>query len=118
VDVRLSPEQQALRDSVIQIVQRLGPKAVGQLDDRERSSKLAAAVASSGWLDLRSSIDGGAPVASAVEVAIVAEQLARGLADASFLGPTLAADWRRLAGYREAGDRRPDPQPGGSGVGR
>jgi alkylation response protein AidB-like acyl-CoA dehydrogenase len=97
MDVRLSLEQQALRDSVIQVVQRLGPKAVGQLDDRDRSAKLDAAVASSGWRDLRSSTPDHAPAASAVEVAIVAEELARGLADASFLGPTLAADMRRLA---------------------
>jgi alkylation response protein AidB-like acyl-CoA dehydrogenase len=97
VDVRLSPEQQALRDSAIQVVQRLGPKTVGQLEDRERVSKLDAAVAGSGWRELRTSVEGGAPIASAVEVAIVAEELARGLADASFLGPTLAADLRRLA---------------------
>ena len=32
MDVRLSPEQEALRDSAAQIVARLGPKAVGQLD--------------------------------------------------------------------------------------
>jgi alkylation response protein AidB-like acyl-CoA dehydrogenase len=98
VDVRLSPEQQALRDSVTQVVQRLGPKTVGQLQDRQRSAKLDAAVASSGWRDLRTSAEGGAPTASAVEVAIVAEELARGLADASFLGPSLAADLRRIAG--------------------
>jgi hypothetical protein len=33
-----------------------------------------------------------------VEVAVVAEELGRGLADAAFIGPTLAADLRRLAG--------------------
>jgi hypothetical protein len=33
-----------------------------------------------------------------VEVAIVAEELARGLADVAFLGPSLAADLRRIAG--------------------
>jgi hypothetical protein len=37
-------------------------------------------------------------VASGVEVAIVAAELGRGLADAPFLGPTLAAELRRLAG--------------------
>ena len=54
--------------------------------------------------------DGGAPLASGVEAAIVAEELGRGLADAPFLGPTLAAELRRLAGA-PAGhcgrDRRP-----------
>ena len=38
------------------------------------------------------------PWASGVEVALVAEELGRGLADAPFLGPTLAAELRRLAG--------------------
>ena len=42
--------------------------------------------------------DGDAPLASGVEVAIVAEELGRGLADAPFLGPTLAAELRRLVG--------------------
>ena len=98
MDVRLSPEQQALRDSVIQVVDHLGPKAVGQLDDTERIAKLDAAVAASGWRELRAPIDdSGAPLASAVEAAVVAEQLGRGLADAPLLGPTLAAELRRLA---------------------
>jgi alkylation response protein AidB-like acyl-CoA dehydrogenase len=98
MDVRLSPEQQALRDSAAQVVDRLGPEAVGQLDDDERTAKLDAAVAASGWRELRSPDDGDAPLASGVEVAIVAEELGRGLADTPFLGPTLAAELRRLAG--------------------
>ena len=44
MDVRLSPEQRALRDSAAQVVDRLGPQAVGQLDDDERAAKLDAAV--------------------------------------------------------------------------
>jgi alkylation response protein AidB-like acyl-CoA dehydrogenase len=79
-------------------VDRLGPRAVGALDDDERSGKLDAAVASSGWRELRTPEDGDRPLASGVEVAIVAEELGRGLADAPFLGPTLAAELRRLAG--------------------
>jgi alkylation response protein AidB-like acyl-CoA dehydrogenase len=98
MDVRLSPEQQALRASVVQVVDRLGPRAVGQLDDLERADKLDAAVGASGWRELRVAEDDGAPLASAVEVAIVGEELGRGLADAAFLGPTLAAELRRLAG--------------------
>lgn len=97
MDVRLSPEQQALRDSTAQIVDRLGPKAVGQLDDHERADKLEAAVAATGWRELRTD-DSGAPLASGTEVALVAEELARGLADAAFIGPTLSAELRRLAG--------------------
>jgi alkylation response protein AidB-like acyl-CoA dehydrogenase len=98
MDVRLSAEQQALRDSAAQVADRLGPQAVGQLDDAERVAKLDAAVAASGWRELRTATDDGAPWASGVEVAIVAEELARGLADAPFLGPTLAAELRRRAG--------------------
>ena len=98
MDVRLSPEQRALKDSVIQVVDRLGPKAVGQLGDAERTAKLDAAVDAAGWRELRTATDDGTPWASAVEAAIVAEELSRGLADAPFLGPTLAAELRRLTG--------------------
>jgi Acyl-CoA dehydrogenase, C-terminal domain len=98
MDVRLSPEQHALRDSAAQVVVRLGPHAVGELDDPERAGKLDAAVAASGWRELRAATDDGAPWASGVEVALVAEELSRGLADTPFLGPTLAAELRRLAG--------------------
>ena len=98
MDVRLSPEQRALQDSAARVVDRLGPRAVGQLEDAERTAKLDAAVAAAGWRELRTTTDEGGPWASAVEAAIVAEELARGLADAAFLGPTLAAELRRLAG--------------------
>jgi alkylation response protein AidB-like acyl-CoA dehydrogenase len=97
MDVRLSPEQRALRDAAAQIVDRLGVHAVRELDDLERAAKLDAAVEASGWRELRTPSDGDAPLASAVEAAIVAEELGRGLADAAFLGPTLAAELRRLA---------------------
>ena len=98
MDVRLSPEQWALRDSVAQVVDRLGPATVGALDDTERRAKLEAAVAATGWRELRAAADGDLPLASGVEAAIVAEELGRGLADAPFLGPMLAADLRRLVG--------------------
>jgi alkylation response protein AidB-like acyl-CoA dehydrogenase len=102
MDVRLSSEQRALRDSAAQVVDRLGPHTVGQLDDLERAAKLDAAVDASGWRELRIPTDNGTPWASAVEAAIVAEELGRGLADTSFLGPTLAAELRRLAGAAPA----------------
>jgi len=102
MDVRFSPEQQALRESVVQVVERLAPKSVGQLDEGERSAKLDAAVVASGWRELRAPSDTGDPWASAVETAIVAEELARGAADAPYLGPTLAAELRRLAGAEPA----------------
>ncbi len=103
MDVRLSAEQKALRDSVVQIVDRLGPKSVRDLDDAGRRAKLETAVEASGWRELRAPNEENAPLATAVEVAIVAEELARGLADVSFLGPTLARDLRRHTG--EAGVR-------------
>jgi alkylation response protein AidB-like acyl-CoA dehydrogenase len=105
VDVRLSPEQRALRDSAIQLVGNLGPRTVAGLDDEERRSKLDAAVDAAGWRDLRTASDDGGPWASAVEVAIVAEALAYGAADAAFIGPTLAADLRRWAGAPPASER-------------
>ena len=96
MDCRYSPEQVALRDSVAQVVSRLGPRSVGDLANAERTAKLDAAVEASGWRELRIAGEDGGPWASAVEVAIVAEELARGLADVRFLGPSLAAELRRL----------------------
>jgi alkylation response protein AidB-like acyl-CoA dehydrogenase len=98
VDVRLSPEQVALRDATAQAVDRLGPETVAQLDDAERTAKLDAAIAAAGWRELRTPSDDGSPWASGVEVAVIAEELGRGLADTAFIGPTLAADLRRRAG--------------------
>jgi alkylation response protein AidB-like acyl-CoA dehydrogenase len=105
VDVRLSEEQQALRDAAAQAVGRLSPKTVAELDDADRAAKLDDAVEASGWRELRVASEGSAPLASAVEVAIIAEELGRGLADAAFLGPTLAAELRRLCGAPEATER-------------
>jgi alkylation response protein AidB-like acyl-CoA dehydrogenase len=105
MDVRLSPEQQALRDSAAQIVDRLGPRAVRELDDDERVAKLDAAVDAAGWRELRAAGAGHAPLASGIEAAIVAEELGRALGDVAFLGPTLAAELRRLVGAPSATSR-------------
>jgi alkylation response protein AidB-like acyl-CoA dehydrogenase len=102
MDVRLSSEQRQLRDSVAQVAGRLGPHTVADLDDGERGAKLDAAVASSGWRELRTPDERGEPWATAVAVCLVAEQLARYRADAAFLGPTLAVELRRLAGAPDA----------------
>ncbi|MET0734548.1 MAG: acyl-CoA dehydrogenase family protein [Microbacterium sp.] len=102
MDARFSPEQRALRESAAQVVDRLGPKAVADLDDSDRTSKLEAAVATAGWRELRDDVGDGSPLASAVEAAIVAEELGRGLADVAYLGPLLAADLARRAGLDEA----------------
>jgi Acyl-CoA dehydrogenase, C-terminal domain len=96
MDVRLSSVQHALSESASIVVDRLGPQAVGQLGDVERSEKLEAAIVASGWRELRAPEIEGAPLTSGVEPAIVAEELGRGLADAPFLGPTLATELRRL----------------------
>ena len=83
---------------------RLGVHVVAELQDTERAAKLDAAVVASGWRELRTPADDGSPWGSAVEVAVVAEELGRGLADAPFLGPTLAAELRRLAGAPPASE--------------
>jgi alkylation response protein AidB-like acyl-CoA dehydrogenase len=98
MDVRLSAEHEALRDSVAQVVDRLAPQAVGQIGQAERSALLDVAVVESGWRELRAANDDGSPLASGVEVALVAEELGRGVADTPFIGPTLALELRRLAG--------------------
>ena len=84
---RLSPEQQALRDSAIQIVDRLGPRAVGQLDDLELADKLEAAVSASGWRELREVQADGKPLASAVEVASLPSYRAPGAKRLGVLDP-------------------------------
>ncbi|MGN6475232.1 MAG: acyl-CoA dehydrogenase family protein [Mycobacteriales bacterium] len=97
MDVRLSAEQRALRDSAVDLVDSLRPHSVADLADAERIAKLDAAVIAAGWRTLREADEGEAPYASAVEVALIAEEMGRGLADTPFVGPTLAADLRRLA---------------------
>ena len=86
MDVRLTSEQRQLRDAASKLADDLGPSAVSDLDDESRIARLEKVVESTGWRDLRS--DG----ASAVEVAIVAEEFGRGLVDVPFLGPVLADD--------------------------
>jgi hypothetical protein len=60
MDVRYTAEQRALRSSVAKVVDRLGVRAVGQLGDPERMTRLDAAVAASGWRELRRADDDGA----------------------------------------------------------
>src|SRR3954465_11166641 len=98
MDVRLSPEQRALQETAAQMVERLRPQTVRDLDDHERVAKFDAAVAASGWGKLRAADDDGRPWSSAVEVAIVAEQFACGLAEIAFTGPVLEAELRGLGG--------------------
>ena len=101
MDVRLSAEQKALRDAAAQVVGNLAPKTVADLDDAERRAKLDAAVDATGWRELRAAADptsGAAPLASGVEVGIVAEELGRTVANVASLGPPLPAALPRRAG--------------------
>ncbi|MFD4354396.1 acyl-CoA dehydrogenase family protein [Nocardia sp. NPDC058518] len=91
MDVRLTSEQRQLRDAAARLADELGPGSVAELDDVNRRQRLEKAVDAAGWRSLRS--DG----ASGVEVALVAEEFARGLVDVAFLGPVLADDLHRAA---------------------
>ncbi len=92
MDVRLTGEQQQLREAAAKLADDLGPGSVADLDDATRIARLEKAVDATGFRTLRS--DG----ASGVEVAIVAEEFARGLVDVPFLGPVLADDLTRVLG--------------------
>lgn len=92
MDVRLTSEQEQLRDAAAEVVGDLGPGSVADLDDATRVARLEKVVDATGFRTLRS--DG----ASAVEVALVAEEFGRGLADVPFLGPVLADDLAHRVG--------------------
>ncbi|KUH93437.1 acyl-CoA dehydrogenase family protein [Mycobacterium sp. IS-1556] len=92
MDVRLTSEQQQLREAAASLADDLGPGSVADLDDASRVARLEKAVDATGFRTLRS--DG----ASGVEVAIVAEEFARGLVDVPFIGPVLADDLRARCG--------------------
>jgi hypothetical protein len=89
MDVRLTAEQQQLRDAAAKLADDLGPGGVNDLADDERIARLEKQIETTGWRSLRS--DG----ASGVEVAIVAEEFGRRLVDVPFLGPVLADDLAR-----------------------
>jgi hypothetical protein len=102
VDVRLTSEQQQLREAAAKLADDLGPGSVADLDDVRRIARLEKAVDATGFRTLRS--DG----ASGVEVAIVAEEFARGLVDVPFLGPVLADELRRLGLEPSVPDSAPE----------
>lgn len=102
MDARLTDEQHALADAVRRLVDDHGPATVGDLDDADRTARLDTAIAAMGVRELRSG-DPSAPLASGVEVALVARALGRGPADLSFVGPALAHDLARRAGESGAG---------------
>ncbi|MGV0746018.1 acyl-CoA dehydrogenase family protein [Mycolicibacterium sp. XJ870] len=86
MDVRLTAEQQQLREAAAKLADDLGPGSVHDVSDEGRLGRLESTVAATEWRTLRS--DG----ASGVEVAIVAEEFGRGLVDVPFLGPVLTDD--------------------------
>lgn len=98
MDVRLTAEQQQLRDAAAKLADDLGPGAVQELADQSRIARLDKQIQQTGWRSLRS--DG----ASGVEVALVAEEFGRRLVDAPFLGPVLADDLARHLGCQEGSD--------------
>ena len=100
MDIRDTPEQAELRRTARRLARELGPRTVADLDDRERSTRLAEAVRDAGWLELRRDGGDGDPLASGVEAAIIADALGRAVADVAFAGPILAADLARRAGAR------------------
>jgi Acyl-CoA dehydrogenase, C-terminal domain len=98
VDTRDTSEQAELRRSARQLARELGPTNVADLEDATRAKRLAVAVHDAGWLELRHDDGAGAPLASGVEAAIVADALGGTVADAAFAGRILAADLARRAG--------------------
>ena len=100
MDARDTPEQAELRRTARQLARELGPRTVADLGDGTRSKHLAGAVRDAGWLELRHDGGDGAPLASGVEAAIIAEALGEAVADVAFSGPVLAADLARRAGAR------------------
>jgi alkylation response protein AidB-like acyl-CoA dehydrogenase len=103
MDVRLTSEQEVLRDSAARLVDQLGPRTTADLLDEERSTKLNAALEATGWREMRSASEQGGPWSTAVEASLVAQEMGRGPADTPFVGPTLAADLRRLLGRSPVG---------------
>ncbi len=97
MDVRLTTEQQQLRDAAAALADDLGPESVAALEDESRIARLDKQLTATGFRTLRSD------EASGVEVAIVAEEFGRGLVDSPFLGPVLADELARQVGFDAAG---------------
>src|SRR6201995_3373757 len=97
MDVRLTAEQQQLRDAAAKMADDLGPGSVQDPADDGRIARLDKQIEMTGWRSLRSA------GASGGEVSIVAEEFGRGLVDAPFLGPVLADDLARRRARDGAG---------------
>jgi hypothetical protein len=99
MDIRDTPEHAELRRTARRLARELGPRIVADLADGGRRTRLAEAVRMAGWLELRDGTN-GAPLASGVEAAIIADAMGEAVADVPFVGPLLAADLARRAGVR------------------
>jgi hypothetical protein len=97
VDTRLTEDQVDLGSAVKRLMADLGPLTVRDLEDTERRTGLTEAIDAMGVRQLRAAGSDGAPLASGVEAAVVAEALGRGPADAAYVGPLLAGDLERRA---------------------
>ena len=97
MDVRLTAEQRQLREAAAKLADDLGPGSVADLSDESRIARLEKAVDATGLAD--AALDG----ASGVEVAIVAEEFARGLVDVPFVGPVLADDLQTVGTTADVG---------------
>ena len=98
MDVRLTAEQRQLREAAAELADDLGPGSVADLDDAEPRRPAGEGRRGDGISD-PAHRDG----ASGVEVAIVAEEFARGLVDVPFIGPVLADDLTRRDRPRAVG---------------
>jgi alkylation response protein AidB-like acyl-CoA dehydrogenase len=102
MDTRPTPEQAELQRTARQLARELGPRGVADLEDEKRSERLAEAVRDAGWPELRQDDGAGAPLASGVEAALIAEALGEAVVDVPFTGPVLAGDLARRAGASAA----------------
>ena len=96
MDTRDTPEQArapALRPPARPRARARRPSPISTT--RRGRKRLAAAVRDAGWLELRDDGGDGAPLASGVEAAIVADALGGAVADVAFAGPVLARRSRR-----------------------
>jgi alkylation response protein AidB-like acyl-CoA dehydrogenase len=101
MDVSFTAEQEMLRETAASLAQRIGPDTPHDLDDAaasEAAAKHWSMLADAGLLGLGVPTASGGGGASAVEVMIVAEALARRVAVVPYVGVTLALDLLVAAG--------------------
>ena len=98
MDTRDTPEQAELRRTARRLARELGPRSVADLDDESGARGSPRPCATRAGSSCASDAGDGAPLASGVEAAIIADALGEAVADVPFTGPVLAADLARRAG--------------------